>query len=89
VLRDGQEVTGVDGTLRELLAPVALATEARFDGEGTQRVVLADPTDGALLVGAERAGLSLEELRTRHPRRDLLPFDSEPRFMARGHDGVT
>ncbi|EHN12521.1 putative cation-transporting ATPase F [Patulibacter medicamentivorans] len=89
VRRDGREVTSVEGPLRELLKAAALATEARLDGEGDERTVLGDPTDGALLVGAERAGLDPARLRERHPRRALVPFDADRRWMASGHDEAT
>jgi len=41
-----------------------------------------DPTETALLQGAERAGLDLEQERRRHPRQQELPFDSERRMMS-------
>jgi len=33
--------------------------------------------------------MSLDDLRARHPRRDVLPFDSERQYMASRHDGAT
>ena len=68
--------------LRRLLTAGALANEAQLDGEGDDRTVLGDPTDGALLVAAERAGLDLAGLFARCPRRDVLPFDSARQYMA-------
>jgi Ca2+-transporting ATPase len=41
-----------------------------------------DPTETALLQGAQRAGLDLEQERKRLPRRRELPFDSERRMMS-------
>jgi magnesium-transporting ATPase (P-type) len=82
----------VDGALRELLVAGALANEAQLDGDGDERGVLGDPTDGALLVAAERAGLRLGELFRIHPPREVLPFDSARRYMASsprpGRDGA-
>jgi Ca2+-transporting ATPase len=40
----------------------------------------------ALLRAARDAGLSREELERRHPRRDVVPFRTERRFMATIHD---
>jgi magnesium-transporting ATPase (P-type) len=58
-----------------------LANEARLDGAGAERSVLGDPTDGALLVAAERAGLDLGGLFDRYPPRAVLPFDSGRGYM--------
>ncbi|TQM36927.1 cation-translocating P-type ATPase [Pseudonocardia cypriaca] len=88
--RTGDRVTG---PLRELLTGAALANEARLDGAGDRRTVLGDPTDGALLVAAERAGVVLDELFRDHPPHAVLPFDSERKYMAStpgpSTDGVT
>ncbi len=73
---------GGDGALRRLLVAGALANEAQLDGDGDARSVLGDPTDGALLVGAERAGVDLADLFGRHPPRAVLPFDSARQYMA-------
>jgi magnesium-transporting ATPase (P-type) len=45
-----------------------------------------DPTEGALLSMAMKAGLSPVELKGERPRRDVIPFESEHRFMATLHD---
>ncbi|HEX6359263.1 HAD-IC family P-type ATPase [Actinophytocola sp.] len=73
---------GDTGRLRDLLVGAAFANEARLDGAGDRRTVLGDPTDGALLVAAERGGVALAELFRNHPPRAVLPFDSERRYMA-------
>jgi len=75
---------GGGGALRRLLRGGALANEAHLDsgGEGDTRTALGDPTDGALLVAAERAGIDLAELFDCHPPGAVLPFDSARRYMA-------
>ncbi len=78
VIRAGD---GGDGALRRLLRAGALANEAQLDG-GDARSVLGDPTDGALLVAAERAGIDLTDLFDRHPPGAVLPFDSVRQYMA-------
>jgi magnesium-transporting ATPase (P-type) len=79
VIRSGD---GAEAALRGLLTAGALANEAQLHGEGDTRGVLGDPTDGALLVAAERAGVDLAELFAGHPRHALLPFDCAARYMA-------
>ena len=80
---DGQmRIAGDRAAVRSLLVAGALANEARLDGDGTRRRVLGDPSDGALLVAAERAGIALAELFRDRPARTVLPFDSARQHMA-------
>jgi Ca2+-transporting ATPase len=44
--------------------------------------VVGDPTEGALVVGARKAGLKKEEVEEEYPRTELIPFDSQRKFMA-------
>jgi Ca2+-transporting ATPase len=53
--------------------------------EDGQYRLLGDPTEGALLVAALKAGFSREELEKEHPRLAELPFQSEKRYMATLH----
>lgn len=48
-------------------------------------VVLGDPTEGSLLVSAEKAGLSHEDQVAKFPRVDELPFSSERKRMSTVH----
>ncbi len=45
-----------------------------------------DPTEGALLVVAGKAGLGADVLREELPRIDSIPFESEHQYMATVHD---
>tara|TARA_R110001583_G_scaffold195062_1_gene368878 strand:- start:263 stop:3016 length:2754 start_codon:yes stop_codon:yes gene_type:complete len=59
----------------------------QVDGEW---IVDGDPTEGALVVMAMKAGLDPEFEVMRCPRSDVIPFESEHRFMAtlhHNHDG--
>jgi magnesium-transporting ATPase (P-type) len=78
---DGPPTPDGAGAVRELLEAGALANEAHLDGDA-ERTVLGDPTDGALLVAAERGGVDLDALfRSRRPQA-VLPFDSQRQYMA-------
>lgn len=81
----GRAVPEVTGPLWNLLTAGALANEARLEGD--RRTVLGDPTDGALLVAAERGGVALAELFREHPPHAVLPFDSERKYMASAPEG--
>ncbi|MEK6849744.1 MAG: calcium-translocating P-type ATPase, SERCA-type [Nanoarchaeota archaeon] len=48
-------------------------------------VVLGDPTEGALLVSAIKAGLSIEKLSTMYPRIREIEFTSERKIMTTIH----
>ena len=50
-----------------------------------QAIVQGDPTEAALIVVAQKAGLSEEELSGRLPRIESIPFESEYRYMATLH----
>jgi magnesium-transporting ATPase (P-type) len=44
-----------------------------------------DPTEGALLAMALKAGLEIDLEKEKWPRTDVIPFESEHRFMATLH----
>ena len=48
-----------------------------------------DPTEGALLVSAVKAGLDMTTARNVLPRIDAIPFESQHQYMATLHDGGT
>ncbi len=70
----------------------ALCNDARIERIHGDNRILGDPTEGALLVAAEKAGLAHEELLIQYPRIDEIPFSSETKRMATFHtapDGRT
>jgi Ca2+-transporting ATPase len=96
---DGQmyEVTGAgyapEGEIRPepgrgllwLLKAAVLASDARLvQGEGW--TVQGDPTEGALIVAAAKAGIEKEDLEGRMPRVDEIPFTSETKRMTTIHE---
>ena len=48
-----------------------------------------DPTEGALLVSAVKAGFDMTTARNVLPRIDAIPFESQHQYMATLHDGGT
>lgn len=78
------EGQSISGDLRDLLLPAALCVDARIrDGE-----LIGDPTEGALLTLAAKAGLDADALLEHLPRIAEIPFDSANKFMATfHHDG--
>jgi magnesium-transporting ATPase (P-type) len=88
-LRDGEEVDPEgDPVLDGVFRVSFLCNEAEFAKAGDQegeRLLHGDPTEGALLVLAEKAGLDRGELEHQWPRVDMIPFESERRWMATLH----
>ncbi|NTW56807.1 MAG: cation-translocating P-type ATPase [Chlorobiaceae bacterium] len=74
--------SALPGTLRELLLAGVLCNDARLrqDSEG-KWTIAGDPTEGALLVAARKAGIDEVLMRERHGRVDEQPFSSETRMM--------
>jgi magnesium-transporting ATPase (P-type) len=62
-----------------------LCNDARLEQEHGEWVVHGDPMEGALLVSGLKAGLDIEAEIKHYPRTDLIPFESEHRFMATLH----
>ncbi|GFO61545.1 ATPase [Geomonas silvestris] len=80
--RDGSPVEPPEA-LRELLRVAVLASDARLigpDAEGRCRIK-GDPTEGALVVAAAKAGLEATLLAADFPRFDEIPFSSETKRM--------
>jgi P-type Ca2+ transporter type 2C len=76
---------GEHPALEMLLNVAVLANDSRMTGSGEDRHPLGDPTEGALLVAAEKAGLSPHRLHATHHRVAEIPFESELQYMATLH----
>ncbi len=63
----------------------SLETTGEEDSQKTYRIV-GDPTEGALLVAAAKAGAAHVEVREAYPRENEVPFDSERKRMITIHD---
>lgn len=75
---------GSSESIEDAILPFVLANDAKLvDGK-----VVGDPTEGAFLVLAHKAGLSLDATRDKYPRRATLPFDPTYKLMATFHDAV-
>jgi len=78
-----------DPVLIDTIRAGLLCNEAEFsqapEPDQNERSLHGDPTEGALLVVAEKAGLDRHEEEREWERLDLLPFESERRWMATLH----
>jgi len=62
----------------------SLEISGASDGKQTYRVV-GDPTEGAMVVAAAKAGASADELNQAYPRIQEIPFDSNRKRMVTVH----
>ena len=83
---DGNEVDPPE-PMRELLKAGVLASDAHLvrDEETNRWHIQGDPTEGALIVVAAKAGLSQSQLEGELPRIDEIPFSSESKRMTTFH----
>ena len=71
--------------LNEIARAAILCNDASLEQKNGKWFVHGDPMEGALLVAGLKAGLDIEAETKQYPRTDLIPFESEHRFMATLH----
>ena len=69
---------GKSASIEDAILPYVIASDARLEAGK----VVGDPTEGALLVLAHKAGLDIEGTREERPRAATLPFDPNYKLMA-------
>jgi magnesium-transporting ATPase (P-type) len=86
LLRGEESVSAGDSyALRETMRAGVLCNETRLlENEGRWRIE-GDPTEGALLTAAVKAGIDPEKLRDEARTLDTIPFESERQYMATLH----
>ncbi len=76
--------------LQAVVRGAMLCNDASLEQCNGEWRIHGDPMEGALLVAGLKAGLDRDEVTKQFPRTDLIPFESEHRFMAtlhHSHDG--
>ncbi len=76
--------------LQKLLIAATLASDTHLVGDaenesGSEWNIKGDPTEGALVVAAAKAGLQKESLDSEYPRVQEIPFSSETKRMTTLH----
>ena len=83
---DGQQVTSEQFPLiKEIAQAALLCNDASISEVNGQWQIQGDPTEGALVTLALKAGLEHDFIQTQFPRTDAIPFESQHRFMATLH----
>ncbi|UCF27128.1 MAG: HAD-IC family P-type ATPase, partial [Chloroflexota bacterium] len=91
VLEDEEPDLETEETLRRypaltlLLAGGALANDAVLESRNGEFEYIGDPTEGALVVAAARAGMEKDRLEETFPREAEVPFDSIRKRMTTAH----
>jgi magnesium-transporting ATPase (P-type) len=83
IAQDGER--GLKGAGQALVEAAALCNDATLQHEAETYSSTGDPTEGALVVVAEKAGVRVDEMRERVRRLDSIPFESERQYMATLH----
>jgi Ca2+-transporting ATPase len=88
IQQDGKNVP-VDSKpgLRACLRAGILCNDAILTRDDGKTRVQGDPTEAALIVVAEKAGMLREDDHRDMPRLDVIPFEAEHQFMATLHRG--
>lgn len=71
--------------LNDCLTAGLLCNDAILKQSDSEWLVEGDPTEGALVVSAGKAGLKREQLNILFPRLDAIPFESQYQYMATLH----
>ncbi|MBI5467071.1 MAG: cation-transporting P-type ATPase [Candidatus Kerfeldbacteria bacterium] len=87
ILRASDQVSSRSEPAVQLaLQYLMLNNDSRFIYSPTQeRLPAGDPTELALIVAGEKAGLNLQELHERFPRLGEVPFDARLKYMLTWH----
>ncbi len=84
--RGPEEVNVMDSkSLRLLLQGGLLCNDADLYQGEEKWAIKGDPTEGALVVAAAKAGLQIHEMRSAYPRIEEAPFSSERKRMTTVH----
>jgi Ca2+-transporting ATPase len=73
-----QHPIGASASMDDAILPFVIASDAKLQDDK----VVGDPTEGALLVLAHKAGVNVEGTRDKFPRLATLPFDPTYKLMA-------
>ncbi|MBD2195945.1 MULTISPECIES: cation-translocating P-type ATPase [Calothrix] len=87
ILCDEQPINGQDfPVLTECLKAGLLCNDSHLEQKEGEWQVVGDPTEGGLIVVADKVGLHRHNLEIEMPRLDAIPFESEFQYMATLHE---
>jgi len=71
--------------LQECLLTGVLCNDSHIEKKNRQWIVVGDPTEGALITAAQKAGFDQHSLLKEMPKLDGIPFESDYQYMATLH----
>ncbi|MBF2078616.1 MAG: cation-transporting P-type ATPase [Synechococcales cyanobacterium T60_A2020_003] len=83
------DVAELPPALEKCLVAGVLCNDSQLKQTGVDWSVVGDPTEGALIAVAEKAGLSQAGLMAAIPRLDAIPFESDYQHMATLQDAAS
>ncbi|MBK7867054.1 MAG: HAD-IC family P-type ATPase [Ignavibacteriales bacterium] len=75
------EVTEMPDQLKQLLISGSLCNDTKLIKEDGEWTILGDPTEGAIVVVSEKAGIKNADLKKENPRLYEIPFSSDTKKM--------
>lgn len=84
--KEGQPIKDLPSQISDLLTAGILCNDAYLKNQDGKWKIEGDPTEGALLTSASKAGLDIDSIRDSIKRLDSIPFESEYKFMATLND---
>ncbi len=87
IMCNGEAVdVAANAALNECLVAGFLCNDSNLISSENQWRIEGDPTEGALITSAKKAGFSRGELTKKLPRIDTIPFESQYQYMATLHN---
>jgi P-type Ca2+ transporter type 2C len=72
-------------SIQQLLQIGLLCNDSTLSSKNDSYGIIGDPTEGALVVAATKAGMTKEDFTAKYPRIGEIPFQSEKQFMVTMH----
>lgn len=86
--QNGVEIATLPEEIMLLLKNAVLCSDANVIYDENGYNISGDPTEVALVVVAAKAGISIDNLRQKIQREDVIPFDSEKQYMVTLNDNL-
>jgi cation-transporting P-type ATPase F len=87
LLRDGKPVNlNSEKGLQECLLAGILCNDSHLEYKDGKWIVVGDPTEGALIASANKAGFNQSSLARQMRKLDAIPFESDYQYMATLHE---
>lgn len=83
---EDQSLDDINPGLKLCLLAGTISNDSELKKEEDLWKVQGDPTEGALIASAAKAGLHQEEQMASYPRLDVIPFESDRQYMATLHE---